>query len=210
MSDNRIVSRRPAFARFLAAHPEYAATDALDELRAYRVRPARRRAARLPRLHRRRPVRRVAGARARGAAERSACSATRIRRASCSTATTDLVEQTRRAVLRLLQRAARRVHRGLHGQRHRRAQAGRRVVSVRAGRPLPADRSTTTTRSTASASSRAPKARRRLRADHRARPAHRSSERLDALLDAGGPRRAPTSSRFPRSRTSPACSTRST
>ena len=57
-----------------------------------------------------------------------------------SLAATELAERGPRRRARLLQRPARRVHRRLHPQRQRRAQAGRRGLPVRAGRPLPAER----------------------------------------------------------------------
>jgi molybdenum cofactor sulfurtransferase len=99
MSDNRIVRQRPAFARFLAAHPQYATTDALDRLRAADY-------GRLDAL----------GHVYLDYTGGSLYAASQVRdhqalltdqvfgnphsASLCSTATTDLVEETRRAVLR--------------------------------------------------------------------------------------------------------------
>ena len=99
MSDNRIVSPPAAFARFLAAHPEYAATDALDRLRASEY----------GRLDVERHIYLdYTGGGLYGASqirEHQALLTDRVfgnphSASICSTATTDLVEQTRRAVLK--------------------------------------------------------------------------------------------------------------
>ena len=84
---------------FLRAHPEYAATAALDELRAHRLRAPRRRRARLPRLHRRRAVRRVAAARARASCCESTVFGNPHSVNPTSAASTELVERARAAVL---------------------------------------------------------------------------------------------------------------
>ena len=71
MRDNRIVSQTSLRSRdSLPRIPEYAATERARRAARVRVRPARRAAARLSRLHRRQPVRRVADARARALLDR--------------------------------------------------------------------------------------------------------------------------------------------
>ena len=91
----------------------------------------------LPRLHRRRAVRRLAAARARAAAREH-----RARQPALDQP--DLGGEHRagrarpRARARVLQRLAGRVRRDLHAERDRRAAAGRRGVPVPARRPLPA------------------------------------------------------------------------
>jgi molybdenum cofactor sulfurtransferase len=99
MGDNRIVSRPPAFARFLAAHPEYATTDALDTLRSSDY--SRLDAERHVYLD-------YTGGSLYGASQirdHQALLTDRVfgnphSASICSAATTELVEQTRRAVLK--------------------------------------------------------------------------------------------------------------
>ena len=99
ISDNRIVSRPRAFARFLVAHPEYATTDALDTLRLSDY--GRLDAERHVYLD-------YTGGSLYGASQirdHQALLSDRVlgnphSASPCSTATTDLVEQTRRAVLK--------------------------------------------------------------------------------------------------------------
>ena len=76
-----------------------------------------------------------------------------------SSASTVLVERARAAVLRYFNARRERVRLHLHPERHRRAAARRRGVSVRARRTSSWRRSTTTTPSTGSASSPARRAR---------------------------------------------------
>jgi molybdenum cofactor sulfurtransferase len=99
MRDNRIVNRRPAFARFLATHPEYATTDALDRLRTSDY--GRLDAERHVYLD-------YTGGSLYGASQVRQHQALLTERvfgnphssSLCSTASTDLVEQTRRSVLK--------------------------------------------------------------------------------------------------------------
>ena len=140
----------------------------------HRVRPPRRARRRLPRLHRRQPVRRVA---ARGAPAR--CCATTVfgnphSVNPTSSAATVLVEQARAAVLRFFN-APESEYACIFTPN---ATGALRLVGeaypFAPERPLPRHRSTTTTRSTASASSPAAKgARDGVRAARGARPARR-------------------------------------
>ena len=138
----RVPRRRPVLPRDRG--PRRAARD--------RVRAPRRARRRLPRLHRRQPLRRVA---ARGAP----AAAARHRLRQPALGQPDLVGRDRargagaRRRAALLQRRRGRVRLHLHPERDRRAAARRRGVSVRAARTASSPPSTTTTRSTASASS---------------------------------------------------------
>ena len=126
----------------------------------------------------------------------------------------DLVggDRARRAGARrraaLLQRARERVRLHLHPERHGRAAARRRGLSVRAAATASWRRSTTTTRSTASASSPARRARGRRTCRSR-RPTCAWPTGCSSATSTTPPRTATTSSPTRRSRTSPASSTRS-
>ena len=127
-----------------------------------------------------------------------------------SAAATELVEQARAAVLAVLQRLAGGVQRGLHGQRHRRAQARRRGLSASRRRPPPAH-----VRQPQLGERHARvRARRRRDDDVRARDAALAARRRAAARARGWAAREPPppepASPTRRSRTSRASSTRST
>ena len=119
-----------AEAAFRDANPAFARDGDPRRAPRHRVRTPRRRRRRLPRLHRREPVRGVAG---RGAPPDAA----RRRLRQPALRQPDLVgrNRARRAGARggaaLLQRARERVRVHLHAERHRRAAARRRGLSVR-------------------------------------------------------------------------------
>ena len=125
---------------FERAYPSYEATRALDELRARRISGARPRWATRTSTTRRRTC-----TRRRSSSGTWRCCAISVFGNPHSTNPTssmsDRVRSTRarRAVLAVLQRLAGRVGGRLHRQRQPGAQARRRVVPVRAGRPVPAD-----------------------------------------------------------------------
>ena len=154
----------------------------LDELRATEYAPPRRRRPRLPRLHRRRAVRRVAAARAR----RGCCESTVFGNPHSinptSAASTELVERARAYVLEFFNAVAGRVRRDLHAERDRRAAAGRRGVPVPSRRPLPADLRQPQLGQRHPRVRARPRRRDDLRAERRARPARRR-EPVAALPD---------------------------
>ena len=147
---------RPTFAR--ARSPSFDPDGTLRRAAAHRVRPPRRRGPGLPRLHRRRAPRRQPDRRPRRAAAHAGCSATRTRTTRRRWRRPRSSSGPAGAVLRVLQRPARRVPLHLHRQRQRGAAARRRVVPVRRRAARSPSPSTTTTRSTASASSPAARA----------------------------------------------------
>ena len=202
-------SLREAYAAFLAARPEFEATRVIDEVRA-------REFGRLDALAHvyldytggglyaesqvRRHSEMLLGARVRQPALDNPTSPRELAAGR---------ERCRRHVLEFFRADPGRVRGRLHGQRQPGAEAGRRVVPVRARRPLPADLRQP------QLGERHPRVRPRAAAptstyvpDAAARPA-RGRGRCSSALSTRPRRRATTSSPTRRSRTSPASSTRS-
>ena len=173
--------------------------DGLRRAPRHRVRTARRDRHCLPRLHRRQPLRRVAGRGAHADAARQRLRQPALRQP-------DLVGRDREGGAgagggaALLQCTRERVRVHLHAERHRRDPAGRRGVSVRHGSSPPP---TTTTRSTASGSSPAQGAPRRRTCRSRRPTCAWTSSRITSARPT-----APASSPIPRSPTSRASSIR--
>ena len=195
------------FERFLAAHFEYAGTQALDDLR-------RSEFARLD-VERQVYLDYTGGGlyAASQLREHAELLAGQVfgnphSASPCSTATTALVEDTRRAILEYFNAPPDEYTAVFTRERDRRAEARRRSVPVRPRVTLSAHVRQS------QLGERHPRVRAverrecRIRADHGARPADRPPAAQPAAR-AGRPAAAPISLRFPRSRISPASNTRS-